>query len=48
MKQEGYNYGDHTVEIEKMNTLYEIMLLLQEKINKQQIILNKFKEQKVG
>ena len=47
MKQGGYNYEDHTVEIEKMNTLYEIMLLLQEKINKQQIILNKFKKQEV-
>ena len=47
MKQEGYNYEGHTIEIGKMNTLYEIMLLLQEKINKQQIILNKFKKQEV-
>ena len=40
MSKKEYSHGEHMAEISKMNTLYDVIIMLKEKITKQEIILN--------
>ena len=42
MSKNKYSHGEHMAQISKMNTLYDVIIMLKEKIAKQEIILDKF------
>ena len=42
MIKKEYSHGEHMAQISRMNTLYDVIIMLKEKIAKQEIILNQF------
>ena len=44
MSKKEYSHGEHMAEIAKITTLYEIIIIIKKKIEKQKIILDKLNE----
>ena len=42
MSKKEYSHGEHMAEISKMTTLYDVIIMIQNKIKEQEIILNQF------
>ena len=41
MSKKEYSHGEHMAEISKMNTLYDVIIMIQNKIKEQEIIIAK-------
>jgi hypothetical protein len=44
MIKKKYSHGEHMAQISRMNTLYDVIIMLKETIAKQQIILNQLEK----